>query len=75
LQELCTQGVIFETSSGFWQWHAKSVKDEHPSAERAETKQFREQPGISGSCAPTRPAARRAMEAREKYILDMKSSN
>jgi hypothetical protein len=75
LQALCTQGVIFGTSSGFWQWQAKSVKDEHPSAERAETKQSREQLGTSGSCALTRPAARRTKEAREKCILDMKYSN
>ena len=40
LQALRTQGVTVLTSSGFWQWQAKSVKDEQPSLVRASMKQL-----------------------------------
>jgi hypothetical protein len=39
-QAFCTQGVMVLTRAGFWQWQAKSVKDEQPSVVRAETKQL-----------------------------------
>lgn len=35
-----TQGVTSPMSWGFWQWQAKSVRDEHPSLVRAVTKQL-----------------------------------
>lgn len=37
-QACATHGLTFGTSSGFWQWHAKSVKDGHPSPCRALTR-------------------------------------
>lgn len=58
-----TQGVTSPMSWGFWQWQAKSVRDEHPSLVRAVTKQLREQLGTSGSWALARPAATRATRA------------
>lgn len=39
-QAFCTQGVMVLTSWGFWQWQAKSVRDEQPSVVRAVTKQL-----------------------------------
>jgi hypothetical protein len=37
----CTQGVTEAIrESNFWQWHAKSVREEQPSLESGETKQF-----------------------------------
>jgi hypothetical protein len=39
-QAFWTQGVMVETSWGFWQWQAKSVRDEQPSVVRAVTKQL-----------------------------------
>jgi hypothetical protein len=48
-QAFCTQGVMVLTSWGFWQWQAKSVRDEQPSVVRAVTKQLSEQEGTSGS--------------------------
>jgi len=44
-----TQGVTVLTKPGFWQWQAKSVRDEQPSVVSAETKQLSEQVGTSGS--------------------------
>lgn len=48
-QAFLTQGVMSLTRAGFWQWQAKSVRDEQPSLVRAETKQLSEQLGTSGS--------------------------
>lgn len=48
-QAFWTQGVMVSTSWGFWQWQAKSVRDEQPSEVRAVTKQLSEQLGTSGS--------------------------
>lgn len=48
-QAFLTQGVMLLTRAGFWQWQAKSVRDEQPSEVRAETKQLSEQLGTSGS--------------------------
>lgn len=39
-QFFLTQGVTVLTRPGFWQWQAKSVRDEQPSVVRAETKQL-----------------------------------
>lgn len=39
-QAFWTQGVMVLTSWGFWQWQAKSVRDEQPSEVRAVTKQL-----------------------------------
>lgn len=39
-QAFWTQGVMSPTSWGFWQWQAKSVRDEQPSVVRAVTKQL-----------------------------------
>lgn len=49
LQAFCTQGVICWGSSGFEQWQAKSVREEHPSLVKALRKQLVEQEGMSGS--------------------------
>lgn len=48
-QAFLTQGVMVLTRAGFWQWQAKSVRDEQPSVVRAVTKQLSEQLGTSGS--------------------------
>lgn len=39
-QFFLTQGVTVLTRPGFWQWQAKSVRDEQPSVVRADTKQL-----------------------------------
>jgi len=48
-QAFWTQGVMVPTRAGFWQWQAKSVRDEQPSVVRAVTKQLSEQLGTLGS--------------------------
>jgi len=48
-QAFWTQGVTLLTNSVFWQWQAKSVRDEQPSVVRAVTKQLSEHFGTSGS--------------------------
>jgi len=48
-QAFWTQGVMVPTREGFWQWQAKSVRDEQPSVVRAVTKQLSEQLGTLGS--------------------------
>jgi hypothetical protein len=48
-QDFCKHGVTLPTRPGFWQWQAKSVRDEHPSVVSGPTRHDSAQEGIWGS--------------------------